>query len=312
MKKTILATILSLFIFSFAFGQDLESVTNLFNQGATLLNSDKKAALKSFEEALTGAKALGESGNELATKCKEIIPTLHISIGKEQIVDKNITSALASINKAMVLAKEYNNQEVIAEGKELVATIHLQEGNDKLNAKDFKGAIVSYNDAIKVDPENGMAYLRLGMASSRVGDETAAISALEKAAQFGMADAANKEKAMLYLRKAASSMKAKKMEEAYEFAQKSIEAFKTPQALNIGGKCAIALKKYDNAIEHFEDYLALNPKAKDAPSVMYQLAVACESTGNKDKACGYYKQIMNNPTFKEFATHKVNNELKCN
>ena len=108
-----------------------------------------------------------------------------------------------------------------------------------------------------------------------------------------------------------SELKAKNYQDAMDHALKSNEITANPTAMQIAGTAALALKNYPAAIENFEGFVAANPTAKNADQIRYQLATAYEATGNKADACVQYKAIMSNPQFKEFATHKVNVELKC-
>ena len=78
------------------------------------------------------------------------------------------------------------------------------------------------------------------------------------------------------------------------------------------GVCFIKLKKFDDAIETLEKYYAMDTNAKDKASTLYNLATAYEGKGNNAKACGYYKQILTDPTYKQIAEYKVKTELKCN
>ena len=75
--KKLIATIAALVVaLGAAWAQDLAAVTELYNAGAEAVSAgDKASALKSFEQALEQATALGEEGQEVATNCKNIIPT---------------------------------------------------------------------------------------------------------------------------------------------------------------------------------------------------------------------------------------------
>ncbi len=312
MKHLFTILFLSLLSFSIISAQDMESVTNIYNSGAVALNEGKKAeALKLFEDALAQALVIGPEAEAIATNCKNTIPTIIMAIGKEQTAAKEIDNAIITLKKALEKATEYGDQNIIDEVQSLIPQIYASEGNSKLNDGDFAGAIEMYKKSIEYNPNDGIVYLRMGMAASRINDEAGTLDALEKAAKNGQEEAANKELSKYYLRSSIDAYKNKDLEKAYDFAIKSVESSENAQAYSIAGKTAISLKKYAEAVKAFESYLSLNPKAKDANATMYQLAVSLEAIGEKDKACGYYKQIMADPQFKEYATHKVTVELKC-
>ena len=313
MKKIVTTLFLSLFFFSAGYAQDMESATNLYNTGAMALNEGNIAeALSNFEQALEQAMVIGPEAEELKANCQRTIPTLYLTLGKEAVNAKDLEGGIEKIKVAIAKAEEFGNTSVAEEGKALIPQIVLAEGNSKLSAGDFAGAIEDYKKVIEFDPENGMAYFRLGQAALRVNDEATAIEALNKAAAYGQEKNANKTLSTHYLKQAAAALKAKKYEEAMAAANKANEVMPSAQALSISGKAAIAAKKYDEAIASFESYVAMSPNARDINQTYYQLATAYEAKGDKQKPCGYYSQIMSDPTLGEFATHKVKNELKCN
>lgn len=312
MKKLVTTLFLSLFFFSATYAQDMESATNLYNAGAMALNDGNIAeALTNFEKALEEALIIGPEAEELKANCQRTIPTLYLALGKEAVNAKDLDSGIEKIKVAIEKAEEYGEEGVAEEGKSLIPQIIFAEGNSKLNAGDFAGACAEYKKVVEYDPENGMAYLRLGQASLRINDEATALEALTKASEYGQDKNAQKELSRHFLKKGAAALKAKKYEEAIDAAQKSNEYQPNGQAYSLCGKAAIAAKKFDVAIEAFEAYVAISPNARDINQTFYQLATAYEAKGDKEKACGYYQQIMSDPTLGEYSTHKVKNELKC-
>ncbi|MBO7249587.1 MAG: tetratricopeptide repeat protein [Bacteroidales bacterium] len=286
---------------------------NIYNIGAIALNEGNIAeALSNFEQALEQAVVIGPEADKLKSNCQNAIPKLYLELGKEAANARDFDGALEKINIAIAKAEEFGLAEDAEEGKALIPQVVLVKGNNKLNDGDFAGAIEDYKKVIEFDPENGMAYFRLGQAAIRVNDEATAVDALQKAATLGQEKNANKALSTHYLKQAAAAVKAKKYDEAISAANKSNEVMPNAQAYSICGFSAIAAKKYDEAIAAYESYVAMSPNARDINQTYYQLATAYEAKGDKEKACGYYSQIMSDPTFGEYATYKVKNELKCN
>lgn len=313
MKKLITTIILSLSVVSFAIAQDMAQATELYNAGASELNLGNTAnAVSSFEKALKMAETLGAEGETIVAKCKEYIPRLYLAIGKEKISNKDIENGIEDVKKAMTLASEYGDIDTEMEAESLIPEVFFAQANSLLNGGKFAEAIAEYNKVIEINPTNAIAYLRMGMAASRLNDEAVAVQALAKAAELGQKQAANKELSTFFLKKSNEERKAKNHQAAVEYGIKSNEVLENAQALKIIGLSSFDLKKFNDAISAFESYLALSPNAKDANQTMYQLAVSYESINNKEKACGYYKKITSDPTFKEFAEHKIKNDLKCN
>ncbi len=294
--------------------QDLGQATELFNMGATSLQSDdKEGALKYFKQALDMAGQLGEEGSELSNEIKALLPKLYLQIGKEAANAKEIAKAFENLELAKKTATEYNVAEVADEVDQLIPTVQMIGANDLLNDGKYAEAAAEYKKIIAGDASNATAYLRLGMALSKTTDQAGAIDAFTKAAELGEKEDAGKQLANIYLKQANNLYRGKKIADAYTNAQKAVQfAPENGQANKLFGVIALASKKYDDAIAGLEKYLAVTPNAKDKNAIMYQLATAFEGKGDKDKACGYYKQIVNDPQFKAFAEHKIKNELKCN
>ncbi len=313
MKKIILTLLLSVFAISTAIAQDMESATNLYNAGAVALNEGKKAdALKNFEEALNQAITIGADAEEIANNCKKVIPTLYLAIGKDYGVAKDIPNAVVFLKKAVDKGDEYGDFDTMGEASSLIPQLYMNEGNLKLNDGDFKGAIAEYKKVVEIEKDNGMAYLRMGMAASRLEDEATTVSSFQKAAEFGQKDQADKQLSQFYMKKANALMKEKKNVECMTYAKKSYELSDNATARKIYAISALGLKKYDEAIDGLEAYLSLSPDASDKNAMTLQMATSYEAKGNKEKACEYYKQVMTDPKFKDYATHKVTVDLKCN
>ena len=295
------------------FAQDMESATNLYNEGATALNAgDKETALGYFEEALAQAELIGPEAEELAYNCKRNIPTLISAMGKELAAANEIDAAIEMLDKAVEKANEYGQDDIAADAQRLIPQLYMQQGNILLNQKNYPAAMAAYQKVVEINPNDANGYLRLGQAASRADDIETAIAALTKASELGQSKAADREMSTIYLSKAAEVLKAKDYQGAYDNAKKSLDILpNNPTAMQIAGTAALQLKNYDDAIANFEGFIAASPNARNIDQIKYQLATAYEAKGDKENACVNYKAILNNPQFAEYAKHKVNNELKC-
>lgn len=295
------------------FAQDMESATNLYNEGATAHNAgDKETALGYFEEALAQAELIGPEAEELAYNCKRNIPTLISAMGKELAAANEIDAAIEMLDKAVEKANEYGQDDIAADAQSLIPQLYMQQGNILLNQKNYPAAMAAYQKVVEINPNDANGYLRLGQAASRADDIETAIAALTKASELGQSKAADREMSTIYLSKAAEVLKAKDYQGAYDNAKKSLDILpNNPTAMQIAGTAALQLKNYDDAIANFEGFIAASPNARNIDQIKYQLATAYEAKGDKENACVNYKAILNNPQFAEYAKHKVNNELKC-
>lgn len=312
MKKIFATLLVVLCTFGISIAQDLEQVTETFNNAATMLDGGNKSdAIGMFEKALTQATALGESGNEIVAQCKDILPKIYLSLSKEKAVDKDYDNAITMVKKTVDVAKEFGNTEVAEEAQGLVSQFMMAKANGLLSAKDLAGAIAAYKDVIAADPANGTAQLRLGQALAAGGKSDEAIAAFEKAMELGENDAASKQLSNVYLKKAAACQKAKDNKGALENAQKSAEYSDSANAQKIIGLSALGLKQNKTAADAFEAYLAMSPNAKDKSQIIYQLGTALIGAGDNAKACGYFKQIAKDEKWGEAARYQITT-LKCN
>ncbi len=313
MKKILSIIAISVITVFSSFAQDLESATAIYNEGATALNlGDKTSALMYFEEALKQAELLGAEAQELIDNCKANIPALINAIGKELAANKDFDNAIATLNKAIEKATEFGQTEIIDEASLLIPQLYMQQGNIFLNEKNYSSALENYKKVVEINTNDANAYLRMGQAASRLGDIDLAIASLTKAAELGQTKAANKEMASIYLNKANKELKAKDFANALIDAEKSLSIQPSAAAYQIAGTAALQLKDYNTAIENFEGFVTASPNARNIDQIKYQLATAYEAINDKANACVNYKAIVNNPQFKEYAEHKVKNELKCN
>lgn len=312
MKKIIILAIAALFSAGIASAQTMEEATEMYNTGAMMLDSgDNAGALTWFEQALTMGETIGPDAVELINNCKNIIPKLHLQIAKDYVAVQNTDMAVAEIEKTIELAADYGQTETALEASQLLPQVLLQAAGRLLNSKQYAEAAEAYKAVTEIQPENSTAWLRMGMAYGAAGNIEGAVEAYNKAAELGQSDNANKQLSNLYLMEAVKSQKAKDWAGVIENAEASISYLDNHNAQKLLGTASLQTKQYSKAITAFESYLALQPNAKDKNQINYQIATAYYNLGDNAQACTYFKMIMDDPTFGEYATHMVKNELKC-
>ena len=286
--------------------QDLNQATELYNQAAQAVETDKAGALENFQKALDMANALGEEGAALASDIKKLIPQILLQISKEDAAAKNIDSALENLAKTEAKAKEFGIEDLTADINELYSQIYMMQANDALNAKSFEAAAAAYQKVTEYDPANATAFLRLGMAQDKLGQEELAVAAMEQASLLGEEEAATKQLGKMFLMKANKAYRSKQLDVALEAIQKSLGYQpENAQANMLYGTIAFAKKDFNKAIEGLEKFLTLKPNDKNKNGIIYQIAASYEALGQNAKAKSYYEQIVNDPKFAEFAKHKV-------
>ena len=291
--KKFFATIAVLALASaMVFAQDLASVTELYNSAATALSSDENEnALKSFQEALTQAEALGEDGVEIANNCKGVIPSLALKIAKNFVKASDFDSAITKLGEAKALAEKFEALDVVDEISDLLPQVLLSKGNGLLTAKNYAGAAEIYQQILGEDATNGMAALRLGQALNASGKADEAIAAFEQAAANGQQANAVKQLANINLKKAANALKEKKYADAIAAALKTTEYDEdNSQAYQIAAQASQLSNKNNDAIKYFEKYLEIAPDAKNAGQIAYTVGALYQQAKNVAKAKEFYQK----------------------
>lgn len=295
------------------FGQDMAAATELFNSGASALNENNYAvAIESFSKAIKMAEGLGEEGQKIVNDVKSVLPQIYLRYGKELAASKKLDEAIAQLKKAIEVGKAYGAADVEKEAAELIPQIVLADGTTLYSQNKFTEAIAEFKKAIAMDPENARAYFLTGVCESKLGNIDGAVAAFEKAVELGDTDGSPKQLATIFLKKSAADVKAKNWAGVYENAKKSDDYMSTSQAAKLAGIGAFQLKKFKEATEALDKYLSMDPEAKDKNNMYYYLALSYESLNNPAKACGYYKLLVNDPTYKATAEYKIKTQLKCN
>ena len=297
MKKIVMLFATVAISASVAFAQDVNSVIEIYNNGIMQLEAgDKKAALESFQIALTEAEILGEPGATVAENCKASIPAVMLSIANDGIDAKDYDTALEYLAKAEEAAKLYGDTTKAASAKAKAGQVLMVKANEFLKAKDYAGAINVYSQIMAADSTNANAALRLGQCYAATGDNDNAEAALTIAAANGQEKQANKQLSTIYVKKAAAALKENKTQDAFNFAVKSNEFVENANAVKIAGQCAMKLGKTADAIPYLEKYVELSPNAKDANQMRFNIAATAQKLGQKEKAKAYYQQVLTDPS----------------
>lgn len=302
MKKIILiATALVMAMFSAAAQDMAQATATAQDANSALLLGDNETALNGFKMALEQASACGDEGADLVNTCKEVIPRIILSMGKDQIKAKNYDAALAKVNEALASAEEYGNEDIAAKAAELIPGIKMSKANELLNAKDFAGAAAAFKAILESDPTNGPAAVRLGAALNATGDIEGAKAAYDTAIANGQEKAASKPMSNIYVKEAQALLKGGKYKEAIEAAVKSNSYLENANAYKMAATAATKIKDNDAALGFYEKYLEVAPNAKDANGIIYTIAVLHQQAGNKAKAIEYYQKVVTDPQYGEGA-----------
>lgn len=291
--KRLLVVLVALGFAALASAQDFNAAIDVFNAGATALEGGNKVeALAQFRSALTQFEACeGDEAAEMIDKCKDIIPNTILSIAKEQINEADYDKAIASLAEAQAVAKDFGKDEIVADAAALVPNVYLRKGSTLLKDKDFAGAAAAFKEVVALTPEDGQAFLLLGQAQMQNNDLSAATEALEKAAELGKADQANKLLSTAYLKEGQAALKAKKFADAIAALEKSNGYVESANAYKLLASAQTQSGKSKDAIASYKKYLEVSPNAKDAADIMFTIAATAQKAGDKATAKEYYNKL---------------------
>ena len=275
-----------------ASAQDYNAGIELYNAGATALESSKAEALAFFRDALVQFEACEEEeAVEQVAKCKEIIPGIIISMAKEQINGGEYDAAVGTLAEATTVANEYGIENAVAEAAQLLPNVYMRKGSALIKAKDFANAIPAFQEVLKLTPEDGQAYLLIGQASMQTGELDGAINALLKATEYGQEAKTGKLLANCYLKKGQGLFKAGKNADAIAALQESNKYVESAGAYKLIASAQLKSGKNADAINTYKKYLEVDPNAKDAVDVMFTIAATAQKAKDMATAKEYYKKL---------------------
>ena len=263
--KRIFSLIAALGLAAAAWAQDYNTAMEAYNNAAQAEN--KEAQIAGFREAMgLFAACQDEEAPAQVAKCQENIVNLSFGIVNDLLKEKKYDEAIAAVEAADAAAAEFS-QDAAERSRKAKGNIYngLAKENFKSNPE---AAVENAQKAIEIEEATGATYLFLGMAKVQLKEADAAIEALEKAHEMGMAKQAAGPLSNQFVTKAQAANKAGKFADAVAAADKALEYNPgNANAFKLRGNAHVSLKKNAEAIQDFEQYLALNPSAKDAAQV---------------------------------------------
>ena len=294
MKKVLLAVATLMLSFGIASAQDMAQATETYNNGATALSmGDKAGALQYFQSALKMGETIGEEAKELVTNCKNAIPGIILSIGKEAFNGQKFDEALAKFQEAQKAATDYKVEDVLAECKELIPQVAIQkdlfDANNAYEAKNMKAAIDGFKKVLAADSTNSVASIRIIQSLAAVGMVDEAKEFMPLAELNGQGSNASKVLGISFLKSAAAALKAKQFDKAIANALDANDYIQNPQTYLIAGQASTKLNKTADAIKYFEKYLEGAPTAKNAGAIALTVGALYQGQKNNAKAIEFYK-----------------------
>lgn len=285
MKKIVLLIAAAIVGISFAGAQDIQKATELAKQANEALTSgNAQAAIENFQAAATEASQCTEEGAaDLAASCKRGLAQAYYSYANSLIEGGNLSEAIEQLVSAAKIATEIEETELAEKAQDKTTQLHQAIANAKIKAagaeKDAAAKLATYKDAIEhldeviaKEADNAKAFLQKGQVLSAINEKAQAVESYMKAAELGMADAANKQLSNIFVKEAAAKLKAKDFKGAVSAALKANEYLESANAYKIAGTASNALKDVPAAEKYLSKYLELAPDAKDAEQIKAAVA----------------------------------------
>ena len=150
---------------------------------------------------------------------------------------------------------------------------------------------------IALTPDEDSAYLLLGQALIQTNDLPGATEALEKAAELGKADQANKLLGNAYLKEGQALLKANKTADAIAALEKSNGYNESGNAYKLIASAFTKAGKSKDAINAYKKYLEITPNVKDASDIIFTIAATAQKAGDKATAKEYYNKIASDAKY---------------
>lgn len=313
MKKIFLLILATSLAAGIAFAQEL-SPEEMLNKAIELANSGNEAfeagspelALEAFTQSLDFATKAGEIGAEHVETCKTAICNIYQRIAKDHYRAQEWDKAVEAFNKAKEIATQYECADIVAEADELLINTKANQLKDLGDAakqnKDFATAAEYYQQMLDMNPTNGGYALLLGDTYYKMKSWDKALEALETAKANGQERKASVLIGKVYLMRCQEALKAKKYQDALDFAIASNNADESANAYKLGASASRALGKLSTCEEMYLKYLEIKPNASDKGDILLTLAASYQKVGNKAKAREYYTMLLTDP--KHAATAK--------
>ncbi len=280
MKKIALLLTAAIAGISLAGAQDFQKATELAKQAnEALTGGNAQTAIELFQTAATEASQCSEEGAAgLVENCKTGLAQSYYSYANTLIEEGKLDEAIGQLASAAKVAAEVGEEDLAQKAEEKTTQLHQAIANAKIKAagaeKDAAAKLSTYKEAIQhldevlaKEIDNAKAYLQKGQVLSAINEKAQAVESYLKAAELGMADAANKQLSIIFLKEAAAKLKAKDLKGAVTAALKSNEYLESANAYKIAGTASNALKDIPAAEKYLSKYLELAPNAKDAEQI---------------------------------------------
>jgi tetratricopeptide (TPR) repeat protein len=134
-------------------GQDRNEVIKFYNEGATAMQTDAKAAIAAFENVVTLSDKVGETAADLKQKAVQVLPGLYVKLASAAVSEKKPATEIVKAAKTAVKAAEKYQS---ATGKDNASKVLVQGYyamvTEFFAKKDYNNAIIAFDSLLAINP----------------------------------------------------------------------------------------------------------------------------------------------------------------
>jgi tetratricopeptide (TPR) repeat protein len=319
-KLLTIVFVLSLIVPSLVFAQSKEDVIKSFNSAFALAQAEKHMeAFNGFEATIAMAEKVGADVADIKTKAETQLAPLMFKYAGSLYKSKKVDEALAGFARAKEVAVKYNDNSIAQKSDGVLMKVYNNLGTNEFKKGNFDAAIENYNKALAINGNYDAAIFNIAEALNKLEKRDESIAMLDKARQVGerlkspsITRKAERKAAEYLIYWGATAIEQQKYSAADEYLNKAlIYDIESSDAYYRLAELSNKQGQYSQAVDFAEQALDFEkgPKVEKA-KIYFELGLAQQSMGNKDKACSAFKSASFG-RFKASAEHKIEHELKC-
>lgn len=301
MKKTLMLLLVISFMGAVAIAQDRNAVVAAYNEGAKAVKTDVKAAVESFEKAITIADQVGESADDLKQKAKQILPGLYFKVAYNNLNEKKPAQEIIQSAKAAIAAcDKYDSKSNRANAEKVLVQGYNIMGGEYFAKEEYENALTTFDSLLSVNPDYSNAIFNKSLIYIKQNNPVAVEESIDLF--IGKAKAANDEAratqaattAIEYFRAAGSqAAQADKLDEALSLLDKGSKYGEDKDLCYYYADVYNKKKDFDKGAEYAQKGLGMESGDNEAKAKFYfQLGLAQEGKGQKDDACASFKNSL--------------------
>lgn len=301
--KKLFVTAIALFAAATLWAQDLNSVTDAYNEAAKAYSAkDYATAAKGFEQAIDEGIDIEEAATIVAT-AKTYLPKCYYQLGGRAAQQSDFDTALLNFKKSAELAELYGDAAQTGKSKAMIAKIYMAKGGPAFNEKDYVAAGEIFAEGYAVDPKNAQMANLLATCYCETDRYPEGMAILGKVAanpnpKYADEAAEARRLMTLYTNNEVAKLQIdKQYDEIIAMADKLLESDHDNAILNKVRVQAYSDKKdYDKVIELAEAAAAVQQEPDDASTLYYLLGLAYNVKEMKPQAIEALKKVTAGPS----------------